>query len=226
MLCQVSYWDGTVTTFGYNSNGQVASVTDPGGATSSFGYDSDGRLADIRDALANDYLAAGNAAGTAAACPAGTTGLSVTPVDTQVCYDSSGRVATALQPAPAPGVARPARTYAYATGHTDVSIAGFSPSSGYAERVVYDAQDRVIQKTDSAGHTSTVVWNVATAPDHYTCKLNLCGADMPIVTADASGEQTSTVYDQYGNVTDTYGPAPLACFAGGWPTGVTPTAPV
>jgi YD repeat-containing protein len=34
------------------------------------------------------------------------------------------------------------------------------------------------------------------------------GADQPIVTADPAGEQTSTVYDQNGNVTDTYGPVP------------------
>jgi RHS repeat-associated protein len=211
MLCTVGYWDGTSTSFGYNGNGQLASVTDPGGVTTLLGYDGDNRLADIRDSLTVNYLAAGGLAGTAAACPAGTTGLSVTPVDTQVCYDGSGRVATVRQPSPAPGAARPARTYAYAGGHTDVSIAGFSPSPGYEQRVVYNAQDQVIQQVDSAGHASTTVWD----PE-----------DRPIVTADAAGEQTSTVYDLYGNVTDTYGPAPLGCFSGGWPVNVTPTAPV
>jgi RHS repeat-associated protein len=211
MLCMVSYWDGTSTTFGYNSNGQITSVTSPGSLTSLFAYDSDNRLADIRDALAVDYVASGGSAGTAATCPTGTTGLSVTPVDTQVCYDSSGRVATVIQPAPTPGAGRAARTYTYSSGQTDVSIAGFSPSSGHAERTIYDSQDRIVQRVDSAGHASTTVWDAMSRP---------------IVSASPAGEQTSTVYDKYGNVTDTYGPAPLACFSGGWPTGVTPTAPV
>jgi RHS repeat-associated protein len=211
MLCKVSYWDGTTTTFGYNGNGQLTSVTDPGGVTSSFGYDSDNRLADIRDALASDYLTAGGSAGTAVACPAGTTGLSVTPTDTQVCYDSSGRVATVTQPAPTPGAARPARTYTYASGYTDVSIAGFSPSSGHAARKVYDAQSRIVQSIDSAGHAATAVWDTR---------------ELPIAVADPTGEQTSTIYDAFGNVTDIYGPAPLACFSGGWPANVTPTSPV
>ena len=52
------HWDGSVTTFGYNANRQIASVTDPGGQVSLFGYDSDNRLADIRDGLASDYVAA------------------------------------------------------------------------------------------------------------------------------------------------------------------------
>jgi len=211
MLCQVSYWDGTATTFGYNSNGQLIAVTNPGGLTSSFAYDSDNRLADIRDALANDYLAAGGSAGTAAACPSGTTGLSVTPTDTQVCYNSSGQVATVVQPAPTPGAARPTRTYTYSSGSTAVSIAGFSPSSGYSEKDAYDSEDRITQTFNSVGQATTTVWNTD---------------DLPIVTADPDGDQTSTVYDAYGNVTDTYGPAPLACFSGGWPANVTPTAPV
>ena len=240
MLCQVSYWDGTSATFGYAGTTQLpqlASVTTPGGQVNSLAYDSDNRLADIRDGLANDYLASGGQAGTPAACPSGTSGLSVAPVDTQVCYDSSGRVASVTQPAPVPGALRPARTYVYfpatdGSGTTYLKIAGFSPSnhapgngSGYAERTDYDAQGRVIRETDSAGHATTTVWATATTPGRI-CSPACGGQDEPIVTADPAGEQTSTVYDTDGNVTDTYGPAPVACFSGGWPTGVTPTAPV
>jgi RHS repeat-associated protein len=224
MLCKVSYWDGTATTFGYNSNGQIASMTDPGGKTLLLAYDSDNRLADIRDALAGDYVAAGGQVGSPVDCPTGTTGLSVAPVDTQICYDSNGRVATVTQPAPASGAARPARTYTYATDHTDVAIAGFSPASGYAQRTSYDAQGRIIQQNDSAGRTTTAMWGNATSPGQACASV--CGSDQPVVTATPAGEQTSTVYDANGNVTDVYGPAPLACFSGGWPAGVTPTAPV
>jgi RHS repeat-associated protein len=225
MLCQISYWDGTAATFGYNGNGQIASVTNPGNVTTLFGYDSDSRLADIRDALAGDYLASGGQTGTSVNCAAGLTGLAVPPVDTQICYDSSGRVATVTQPAPTPGASRPGRTYTYGAGHTDMSIAGFSPASGYAQRTAYDDQGRITQQIDSTGHTTTTVWANTKAPNVY-CP-NICGRDEPIVSATPAGLQTSTVYDQNGNVIDTYGPAPLACFSGGWPYGAaTPTAPV
>ncbi|MBO0879566.1 MAG: hypothetical protein J2P17_04190 [Mycobacterium sp.] len=231
MLCKISFWDGTVRTFGYNSNGQIALVNAPGGQTTLLGYDSDNRLAGIRDALAVDYVAAGGQAGAAVGCPAGTSGLSVTPVDTQICYDNAGRVATITQPAPtpgapAPGGLRPSRTYTYASDHTDVSIAGFSPSSGYAARTAYDAQGRIIQQSDSAGHVTTTVWGTATAPNSYCVATAACGTDQPLVTANPAGLQTSMAYDRSGNVTDAYGPAPLACFSGGWPNGVTPIAPV
>jgi len=224
MLCKVAFWDGTAMTFGYNGNGQLTSVTNAMGKTSVLAYDSDNRLADIRDALAGDYVAAGGVVGTAVACPSGTTGLSVTPVDTQICYDSSGRVATIIQPAPTTGAARPARTYTYASDHTDMSIAGFTPASGYASRTSFDAQGRITGQTDSAGHTTTTVWANTTAPGN-SC-TDTCGSDQAVVTATPAGLQTSTMYDVHGNVTDTYGPAPLACFSGGWPTGVTPAAPV
>ncbi|MGI5185565.1 RHS repeat-associated core domain-containing protein [Dactylosporangium sp. CA-152071] len=224
MLCKIAYWDGTATTFGYNGNGQIASVTNPGNQTVLLAYDSDDRLADIRDALAGAAVAAGTPAGTAVACPAGSTGLPVTPVDTQICYDSTGRVATVIQPAPTTGAARPARTYTYATDHTDTAIAGFSPASGYASRTTYDTQGRIIQQTDSSGHVTTSVWGNAVAAGN-AC-TGACGSDLPIVTATPAGQQTSTVYDTNGNVTDVYGPAPLACFSGGWPASATPTAPV
>jgi RHS repeat-associated protein len=122
MLCKVAFWDGTAMTFGYNGNGQLTSLTNAMGKTSVLAYDSDNRVADIRDALAGDYVAAGGVVGTAVACPSGTTGLSVTPVDTQICYDSSGRVATIIQPAPTTGAARPARTYTYASDHTGGTV--------------------------------------------------------------------------------------------------------
>ena len=187
-------------------------------------YDSDNRLADVRDALAGDVIAAGGPAGTPVACPAGSTGLPVSPVDTQICYDSSGRVATVVQPAPTSGAARPARTYTYATNRTDTAIAGFTPASGYAARTTYDTQGRIVQQNDSSGRTTTTVWGNATAPGN-AC-TNPCGSDQPIVTATPDGEQTSTVYNTNGDATDVYGPAPLACFSGGWPSGITPTAPV
>jgi YD repeat-containing protein len=222
-VCKISYWDGTAVTFGYNGNGQIASVTDAIGQTVLLAYDSDNRLADIRDALAGDYVAAGGEAGTAADCPAGTTGVPVTPVDTQICYDSTSQVATVIQPAPTSGAARPARTYTYATDHTDVAIAGFNPSSGYASRIAYDAQGRITQQSDSAKGTTTTVWANATTPNQ-SCTTT-CGTDESVVTVTPDGQQTSTIYDTNGDATDKYGPAPTACFSGGWPRGGHPSRP-
>ncbi|WP_344617325.1 RHS repeat-associated core domain-containing protein [Dactylosporangium salmoneum] len=226
LLCKVGYFDGTATTFGYNSNGQIAAVNHPGSQTTTLAYDSDNKLADIRDALAYSYVAAGGAPGTAVNCPAGTTGLAVTPVDTQICYDSSGRVAKVIQPAPTTGAPRPARTYTYASDHTDVAIAGFTPSSGYAQRTMWDSHGRIIKQYDSSGRSTAAVWMNAIAPNQ-TCFFGACGADQQIASVDAAGEQTSVVYNTRGDVTDTYGPAPLACFSGGWPDSrIIPIAPI
>ncbi|MFG2040777.1 RHS repeat-associated core domain-containing protein [Dactylosporangium sp. NPDC048998] len=209
-LCTIAYWDATSTAFGYNTNGQIASVTNPGNNVMLFGYDSDNRLADIRDALATDYVTSGNPAGTPVACPSGTTGINVPPVDTQICYSGS-KVARIIQPAPTVGAPRPTRIYSYQATTTNVSIAGFGPGSGYASQLVHDDKGRVTKKVDSMGRPSSAVWD------------NL---DRPIATVDVAGEQTSSVYDAGGNLTDTYGPAPLACFSGGWPSGVTPNSPI
>ncbi|MFJ8582939.1 RHS repeat-associated core domain-containing protein [Micromonospora sp. NPDC093277] len=210
-LCRFDTWDGQSSTFGYNGDGELASVSSPGGRITLLGYDSSARLAQIRDALANAYVSSGGSAGSTLACPAGTTGLTTAAVDTQICYDQSGRVAKVTQPAPTTGAARPYRNYTYGSGHTDVSIGGFAPSSGYAARTSYDGQGRITSQTDSAGKSTTTVWDTL---------------DRPIATGNAQGLQTSTLYDPRGNVTDVYGPAPLACFSGGWPTDVTPVAPI
>jgi RHS repeat-associated protein len=224
MLCQISYWDGTSTAFWYTGSAQIAQVTSPGNQVTQFAYDASNRLADIRDGLAAEYLAAGGQAGTPVSCGSGTTGLAVAPVDTQICFDASGRVATITQPAPTPGASRPTRTYSYGSGLTSMSIDGFSPSSGYAEKVTYDGQDRITGQYDPAGHATTTVWATAASTAGYCGPA--CGADEPIVTVSPAGGQTSTVYDGDGNISDTYGPAPIACFSGGWPSSVTPPAGV
>ncbi len=211
VLCLAANWDGTSTSFGYNSNGQLAAVYSDGGQTTLLGYDSNNRVNDIRDALAEDDIAAGQP-GLPSSC------LSVTatrcPLDTQITYDSVGRVASVVQPAPAPGATAPARTYTYGVGTTSVAVAGFNPApDGIASSVTYDAQSKITSQTNATGQHSYTVWD---------------SIDEPIVVVDISGEQTSTVYDNAGNVTDAYGPAPVACFApASWPASLpAPTSPV
>jgi RHS repeat-associated protein len=234
MLCQITYWDNSSTTFWYTGTviPQIAEVIDPGSQVTQFGYDADNRLADIRDPLASAYLNADGQTDPPVACPPGTTGLgTVVAADTQICYDSAGRVAFITQPEPASGQAglRPGRTYNYGNGGiTTMSISGVSPSSGYAEKVQYDGQGRIFQTTDSAGHTTTTVWANVPPPDFDNVSSCLqtwsCGLDEPIVSVSSDGDQTSTVYDAKGNITDTYGAAPVACFdPGTWPSNLTST---
>ena len=69
--------------------------------------------------------------------------------------------------------------------------------AGVDEIVSYDSQSRIISQTSSTGLTSYTTWD---------------SQDRPIITVSPDGEQTSTVYDTDSDVTDTYGPAPTACF--------------
>jgi RHS repeat-associated protein len=220
MLCRISYWDGTSSTFTYNGNAQLAEVLSPGSNTTLLGYDSDGRIDDIRDALANDVIAAGGVG-----VPACSTVDDSCVLDTWISYDSKGRVVTITQPQPVTGAARPKRTYTYVpsttnpgAGTTRVSIAGFSPAgagsspAGIANSLAYDAQSRIVSQTDSAGHSTDTVWDTQ---------------DRPIITLSPAGEQSSLVYDVESNETDVYGPAPAACFDHATvPVGVTVSTPV
>lgn len=222
MLCQISYWDGTTAGFLYNSNHQLAEVINPGSSTTLFGYDTVDRLIDIRDALANDYIAAGLDG--SSACTAGVAGTSC-PFDTVITYDSAGRVSTVTQPEPTNGAAHPQRTYTYQPSTSDpgagtsyVAIAGFSPAghanipAGKASSVTYDDQSRITTQTSSDGLSTYTVWDQL---------------DRPLISVSADGQQTSTVFDANSNTTDTFGPAPVACFdAATVPTGVTVHAPV
>jgi RHS repeat-associated protein len=246
LLCGISYWDGSSTSFIYNNSDQLAEVANPGipevrqntllsrgtpNATS-FGYDSDGRLDDIRDALANAVL--NDVVSGWPTCSSSTP--DTCPLDTWITYNSSGQVATVTQPEPEPGAARPERSYTYypsattpGAGATAVTIAGFSPAgtpagspctqpapgcspAGVASSVSYDSQQRIISQTSSTGLTSYTVWDTQ---------------DRPIITVNTAGEQTSTVYDINSDVTDTYGPAPTACFDPTTiPSGVSVSGPV
>lgn len=207
ILCAVNSWDGTATTFGYNGNGQLAQVTSPGNTTTLLGYDSDNRLAVIQDALANDIIA--GLPGGAGGC----TGGCLASMQTQIVYDTAGRVYTVSQSF------SPQRTYTYNSGSTDVSIAGFTPSSGHATRTQYDTAGRILYQENSVGaangsgsQAALTVWD---------------SADQPIASIAATHLQTSTVYDNNGNVTDVYGPVPWQCFEPNtWPSGISPGAPL
>ena len=219
MLCAINYWDSTPTdtiqtTFAYNPQGELAEVDNPEGV-SRFAYDGAARLDDLQDPLAYAAIQAGQRSD----CPAN---ASSTPTcDTTIGYMTSAstcaasftpdcaQVATVTQPAPTVGAAQPARSYCYANSPpsstctptaatTTVSVAGFTPASGYDTKVVYNATGEIVSQAGPTGAATTTGWD---------------GAERPVVSVGPTGLQTTTVYDSNSNVTDSYGPAPNACFS-------------
>ncbi|MDQ1500885.1 MAG: hypothetical protein QOI86_4225 [Actinomycetota bacterium] len=182
-LCQVAYWDGSATTLTYDSAGLLIRFTHPGDIVYDLGYTA-GLLSSIRDPLAAAAVAAGVRADDAT-------------VLTAITYDANGRVSTVTQPAPAAGAARPQRIYTYSTNQTAVAVAGFTPPSGFAQRVTYDSRNRLTARTDAAGLTTTYAWDTS---------------DRQVANTDPASLKTTTHYDNHGRPTQKYGPAPASSF--------------
>jgi RHS repeat-associated protein len=202
MLCRISYWDGTNTDLFYlkSSSTQprgdlLTRVVNPGGITSDFAYDGAGRLSDVRDPLAYDAISAGLVANDGNA-------------NTAIGYDASGRASAVALPTPAAGVARATHWYRYlGGGETQMDIAGFSPTTGYARRVVSDAAGRTYSDTDAQGVESTTEFDGA-------------GHDLVVARTTAANNATfarrsTTAYDFNDRPTDSYGPAAPSCYPAG-----------
>jgi RHS repeat-associated protein len=199
LLCSVSYPDGTSTELFYTSSSphtaQLARIVDPGSEITDFGYNAAGRMTRIRDSLANDWLAADG------------TRSAEAPVVTDISYAPGGRAQAVTLPAPdgQAGSARPGRTVTYAAadatgGTTHVDVAGLDASAapnGHFRTVTYDAALRQLTDTDATGVTSRAEWS---------------HKDQPLSTTDGAGRKSTTIYNDRDLVTDTYGPAPAACF--------------
>lgn len=101
MLCAFETSDGNITRFYYNTT-QLSAIEKPGGELTSFGYDilGLGRLTTIRDSLANDAIVAGVRTND------GTT-------NTDLTYDSIGRISSITEPAATSGASRLVHTYEY-----------------------------------------------------------------------------------------------------------------
>ena len=188
LLCRVAFWDGTSTTlsYAYDTSPRLISITNPGTLTTQLGYDTSGRLDRVRDPLALETVRVGLRANDLSTL-------------TQVAYDASGRVASVTQPSPTAGGLRPQRTYTYSPGSRigEVDVAGFSPSTGYAQRVVYDVRNRITESRGSDGLASTYTWDAL---------------DRLVGTTDPAGLRTTTVYDHASRPVTSYGPAPASSF--------------
>ncbi len=189
MLCRIIY-PGHVagakdtTQLFYNTNGQLARIVDPGEKTTDFSYDGAGLLSEVRDSLANDW----NPAVTASAAERAS-----------IAYDPQKRVVKVTLPAP-DGVTmgeRPQKSFTYATGTTYVDVEGLTVPGGHARTVTYDSAWRQVTAISAMGVTASQLWG---------------DRDLVLSSTDGTGMTSTTLYDSQDRVTDTYGPAPAACF--------------
>ncbi|PRB02298.1 hypothetical protein CQ044_15510 [Microbacterium sp. MYb64] len=184
LLCKITYPDGTTSTLLYNAQGLLASITDPGTEVSSFGYDSSGQLVQVRDSTANDAIDAGLTATDAST--------------TQIAY-TAGKVTSVTMPAPdgTTIAQRPSKSFTYVDGGTTtVQVAGLT---GNAKTVNFDTAWRQTAATSAMGVTVSQQWDPA--------------KDLVLSTSDSAGVVSTSVFDPVTDrATDTYGPAPAACF--------------
>ena len=213
-LCSIVYPPTTVgatapvTKLLYTQNHQLAGIIDPGTEQTSFAYDSTNHLVKIVDSLANDWVAGPGSAVLAAN----------RLVATDIAYDASNRVTSVTLPAPdgVTATKRPAKTYTYPTtpaGTTYVDIAGVDASATtnkHNTTVTYDAAWRQLTSTSALGYTASQEWTKK---------------DLLLSSTNATlNLKSTTIYDSQDRATDSYGPAPAACFGTDRkPTGATCT---
>ncbi|WP_292775014.1 MULTISPECIES: PA14 domain-containing protein [Microbacterium] len=189
-LCKIVYpalsaTDTPVTNL-YYAGGQLWMIEDPGGERTVFGYDSNNVLKSVVDSAANDYLLA-------QPVPS-----EYDPPATNIVY-AEGKVASVRLPSADGGPApRMKKTYAYdaAARSSTVTLDGVPDSTS---TVSYDAAWRQVSSTSPMGVTATQEW-------HPT-------KDLVLSATSSAGQKSTTIYDPATDrATDSYGPAPAACF--------------
>lgn len=219
-LCRIRYWDGTETRLWYIV-GALGRIENPGSEIRDFSYsnleaakldydqagndtekklkamDSVGSLNEIRDSLAVDWQAT-------------QTSFSGNTERTLIEYDSfvddpqrppHSRAIRVTAPA-ADGLTlapRLAHSYRYDLPGKKayVDVAGINTLG--VRTMNWDDAGRQLTRTDAAGDTVSSEWN---AKDKLTASV------------DTTGRRTTLIYDHANRMTDSYGPAPAACFNG------------
>ncbi|UOQ89205.1 PA14 domain-containing protein [Agromyces endophyticus] len=194
-LCRIIYPGSTgqddTTQLFYDSSDRLVAIMDPGAETTHLQYDSKRRVVGVRGPLEVDWL----------------TDSGTAPSDanrTTIAYDAAGKVASVALAAP-DGVTlanRPIKRYTYGSGTSYVDVDALavptdSVSNGHARTVTFDSALRQTSDRSALGLTGTTVWN---------------DKDQQLSSTDPQGRMSTTLYDWADRPTDTYGPAPAACF--------------
>lgn len=189
MICQVRFWDGSTSAFGYVNTPagmQIGRLVDYANSSSApsvtdLAYDASGRLVAVRSPLVAAAAASSAAQAVTGSNPADPQLLTV------VTYDQSGRVSTITNPAPAQGAARVQMTYTYANNTTTTTVG----PNGSASSITYDPNSLRSTSRESNGVTTTV---------QYDSNGN------PTQSTDAVGGVTTYTYDADGVITNKAGP--------------------
>jgi RHS repeat-associated protein len=212
LLCQVAYFDGTATNLWY-TGGALSMIEEPGAEDTQFGY-TGGLLTSIRNPLAVDWMFADYTNRSSlplttdiaytwvAPAPAGSTNIRAPYIPVVAPYPpGSTPLVTSVTAPPADGAtgtARAQHTYTYVgTNQTQIHVAGLA--TPIDRDVTYDPTGRPLTDKNATGLTTTTAWDSA-------------GRDLPTSAVDPAGRQSTTIYDWAGRATDSYGPAPTACF--------------
>lgn len=184
------------TTFGYDANGLLTSVTAANNVTLTYGYDDAHRLMSIRDASGNAMAFALDAMGNRTQTQV-QTGSAQVLMANSATFDSLGRLLTSI------GAANQATRYEYDNNgnltklidpRNAVTQTAFDPLNRVRQvtdalngvtKLAYDAQDNVTSVTDARLHATTYA-------------VNGFGFVTQVVSPDSGS--TSYTYDLAGNV--------------------------
>ena len=201
-VCRIVYPSASGTGVGpstylyYDTSGRLQRIVDPGTEVTDFQYATTGELTGIRTPLVMDWLAADSSRAASAANLVQIAYSGTTPATRKVTsvmlpaadgLTTAGQLTTSFSYTAAAG----------GGGTTFVDRTGVAPS-GHARTVTFDATLRQLTDTTASGITSSQVWDPA--------------KDLLYSATDGAGRMTTTIYDARDRVTDTYGPAPVACF--------------
>lgn len=195
MVCRIVYPGDTAGTFGdstvlsYDGAGRLVRIDDPGTSATDtvrtdLAYDANGQLTAIRTPQVNDWMAYAHVSDD-------------TNARVQIAY--TGNRATSVTLPAADGLTAAGRlttsfTYDLTHSTTTVTRTGIA---GTARTVTYDDGYRQLTDTSASGLTTSQTWSAK---------------DQVLSSTDAAGRMTTTLYDARDRATDTYGPAPAACF--------------
>ncbi|MCS4275434.1 RHS repeat-associated protein [Mycetocola sp. BIGb0189] len=198
MLCRIVYpghvaGTNDTTQLFYDAAGRLARIVDPGDEVASFEYDASGRLTVIRGADLNDWLLAD-----ASRQPTVQNRISI-------AYDAQGRGTSVTLPSPDGVTAgqQPKTTVTYAANQTTfvdqsgLTVPNVAPSNGHARTVTFDPAWRALSDTSAMGLSGKQEWNQR---------------DQVLSATDSRGRKSTTIYDAQNRPTDSFGPAPEACF--------------
>jgi RHS repeat-associated protein len=190
-LCAFKTSDGDITSFQY-LNGALTQVQSPGGGLNNFAFDANGRMVAYQDPVAIEAIQAGIRSND------GSTTY-------QIVYDELSRVSTITTP---DAFASPAPTgqvnkrfihrFNYGASKASRTVDGTPVPAGYLQYIEFDNLYRTTKDCNRLALCSSV--------EYHPQK------DMVLSATSATGQKSTTIYDNDDRPIESYGPAPASYF--------------